>query len=118
MRYILQWAGSAAALLGLAHSLPGIRVASFNTALVVALVYGLLVTLVNVLLIPFAYTLFIWVPRTIWNLGCLLVVNAAVLLAISYYVRGFEIKDFQTAAIAAVALAIASWLLGKMFASS
>lgn len=117
MKRILQWATSAAALLGLAHTLPGIKVVDFNTALVVALLYGLVVTAANVLLIPFAYTLFLFVPRLIWNLLCLLVVNGGVMLVLAHYVRGFVISGWQPAVIAAVVLAVVSWVAGKLFES-
>ena len=115
MKRIVQWAGTAGALLALGHALPGFRITDFNTALFVALAYGLLVTLVDLLLIPFAYTIFIFVPRTIWNLGCLLVVNAGVMLALAHWTRGFRIAGWEPAAIAALVLAAVSWVLGMLF---
>lgn len=117
MKWILQWAISAAALLGLAHTLPGFKVVDFNTALVVALLYGLVVTAASVLLIPFAYTLFLFVPRSIWKLACLLLVNGGVMLLLAHYVRGFSITGWQPAVIAAVVLAAVNWVAGQLFDS-
>lgn len=115
MKRILQWAASAGALLALPMVVPGLRIIDFNTALVVALVYGLVVTAAHVLLIPLAYTLFLFVPRLIWNLACLFVVNGGVMLLLAHYIKGFAIAGWQPAVIAAVALAAVNWIAGKLF---
>lgn len=115
MKRILQWAACAGALLALPHVVPGFKIVDYQTALVVALLYGLVVTAANVLLIPFAYTLFLFVPRLIWNLVCLLLVNGGVMLLLANYIKGFAIASWQPAVIAAVALAVVSWIAGKLF---
>src|SRR3546814_1642326 len=73
MEIILVWILNAVALLVVAYILPGITVASFGSALIAALVLGLLNTLVKPILI------LLTLPITIVTLGLfLLVLNALV----------------------------------------
>src|SRR5690606_28268333 len=73
MELLLVWILNAVALLIVAYLLPGINVASFGSALIAALVLGLLNTLVKPLLV------LLTLPITIVTLGLfLLVLNALV----------------------------------------
>lgn len=107
----LRWIGNAGAFLALAHGLPGIKVANFTVAMIASAAYGALVTLVTIALLPFAYTLFLFVPKLVWNLLCMLTVNAGVLYGCAYGMPGFAIDSFSTAAIAAVGLSVVNALL-------
>jgi putative membrane protein len=114
MKTIARWVASALAFLAMARWLPGLKVADLETALVVSLVYGLFVTVAAVALIPLAYTVFVFVPRPLWNLGCLLVVNAAVLFACARVVKGFEVAGMETAAVVVVGLSVVSAVAEKL----
>ena len=93
-KMILKWLLSAAALLGVAYIYGGVSVASFSSALVAALVIGLL----NVLLRPVLVVLTI--PITIVTLGLFLfVINALMFWAASGLLQGFHVKDFWAALI-------------------
>ncbi|WP_461534238.1 phage holin family protein [Sinomicrobium sp.] len=89
MRLILKILLTALAVVILAKVLPGIDVDSYLTAVVVALVLGLLNLLVKPLLILFT------LPITILTMGLfLLVINAVVILFTESLVGGFQVANF------------------------
>jgi len=76
----------------LAHFMPGISVNSFITALIVALVLGLLNIFIKPILVLFT------LPVTVFTLGLfLLVINAIIVLLCDELVNGFEVVDFWRA---------------------
>ena len=94
MKLILKWLLSAAALLGVAYVYSGVQVASFGSAMVAALVIGLL----NMLLRPLLVVLTI--PVTIITLGLFLfVINALMFWAASGLLSGFHVNGFVAALI-------------------
>ena len=113
-RLLCHWVIVAGSFLLVSHLLPGFHVASFGTALLVSVVYGVLIVLASILLFPFAWTLFIFVPRPIWKLLCLVFVNSLLLLACTHLVRGFRILGYEQAALAAVLLAVITGVLDHL----
>jgi putative membrane protein len=106
---ILIWILNAVALLAVAYILPGIAVASFGSALIAALVLGLLNTLVKPVLV------LLTLPITVITLGLfLLVLNALVFWFAGSVLRGFRVEGFWWAMIGAVVYSIISWLLSKI----
>ncbi len=94
MKLILKWLLSAAALLGVAYVYGGVAVASFGSAMLAALVIGLL----NMLLRPILVVLTI--PVTILTLGLFLfVINALMFWAASGLLSGFHVNGFWAALI-------------------
>ena len=92
MKLILKWLLLAAALLGVAYLYGGVQIASFGTALLAALVIGLL----NVLVRPILVVLTI--PITLLTLGLFLfVINALMFWAASGLVGGFHVAGFWAA---------------------
>ncbi len=88
------------------YLLPGVAVAGFIDALVVAFVLGLL----NVLLKPVLVILTI--PVTIMTLGLfLLVINAFIIQLAAYFVSGFNVANFWWALLFSIILSVVSWLL-------
>jgi len=76
----------------LAHFMPGVSVNSFMTALVVALVLGLLNIFIKPILVLFT------LPVTVFTLGLfLLVINAIIVMLCDELVAGFEVVDFWRA---------------------
>ena len=110
LRLIIDVLATAGLLLVLASALPGVRLKSYGTAVVVALVYGLLnfflVTLVG-------WILFIPMFLSLGLLG--LVINALMLWLTDKLIEDFEIDSVKTTLIMAVLLTIGrvvlSWLL-------
>ncbi|MFV0680377.1 phage holin family protein [Ottowia sp.] len=92
MKLLLNWLLSAAALLAVAYIYSGVTVASFGSAMLAALVIGLL----NVLLRPVLVVLTI--PITILSLGLFLfVINALVFWSASGLLSGFHVNGFWAA---------------------
>src|SRR5690606_23166821 len=97
MELLLIWILNAVALLIVAYILPGIAVASFWSALIAALVLGLLNTLVKPLLV------LLTLPITVVTLGLfLLVLNALVFWFAGSILRGFQVNGFWWALLGAI----------------
>jgi len=107
MKLILRWLLLAAALLLVANVYPGVSVTSFGSALVAALVLGLLNTLVRPLLV------LLTLPLTLITFGLfLLVINALMLMLVAKLVDGFKVDGFWTALWASMFIALLSLVLG------
>ena len=106
LRILITILVTAGALLLIAHFVPGIVVAGFGTALVVALLWGLIgVTIKPVL---FLLTL----PVNILTLGLFsFVVNALLFWLLSVFVPGFVVGGFIPALEASVLLSLVSMVL-------
>lgn len=109
MTLILVWLLNAVALLIVAYLLPGITVVGFGSALVAALVLGLLNTLVKPVLV------LLTLPITIVTLGLfLLVLNALVFWLAGSILRGFQVNGFWWAMAGAILYTIVSGLLSRL----
>ena len=90
----------------IAHFMKGVHVAGFVTALLVAIVLGLL----NVFIKPIFVLLTL--PFTIFTLGLfLLVVNALIILLCTNIVGGFSVDSFWTALLFSVFLSLSQSVL-------
>jgi putative membrane protein len=109
MELILVWILNAVALLIVAYVLPGITVASFGSALIAALVLGLLNTLVKPVLV------LLTLPITIVTLGLfLLVLNALVFWFVGSVLKGFQVNGFWWALLGAFIYSVVSGLLSRL----
>lgn len=105
IRLLANWLLSAVALLIVSHVVTGFQVDSLGTALIAALVFGLLNATVGLLL------KLVTLPFVILTFGIfLLVVNAVVLELASGFVPGFHIRSFGAAFWGAAVLAIIQML--------
>lgn len=112
MTLILVWILNAVALLVVAYVLPGITVASFGSALIAALVLGLLNTLVKPVLI------LLTLPITVVTLGLfLLVLNALVFWFAGSILKGFHVEGFWWAVIGAIVYSLVSGFLSGLLAT-
>lgn len=106
MRLMLGWIASAAALLILAYLFPTVQVASFGTAMLVALVLGL----INILVKPVLVLLTL--PVTLLTFGLfLLVINGAMFLLADKLVDGFHVGGLWPATLGALIYSLISWAL-------
>ncbi|MCD8503904.1 MAG: phage holin family protein [Burkholderiaceae bacterium] len=106
---IVVWILNAVALLAVAYVLPGIVIASFWSAMLAALVLGLLNTLVKPLLI------LLTLPITIVTLGLfLLVLNALVFWLAGSLFKGFQVEGFWWAVAGAILYSIISSLFSML----
>lgn len=94
MKTIFKILLTAAAVLILAYVLPGVAVASYWAAIIVAIVLGLLRLVVKPILVVLTF------PITIVTLGLfLLVINAFIIIMADYFIDGFAVKNFWWALI-------------------
>jgi putative membrane protein len=95
-------------VMGIAHGMPGVHVASFGTALIVAVVLGLL----NIFIKPILVLLTL--PATIFTLGLfLLVINAVIILLCANIVGGFRVDSFWTALLFSIILSFLQSIMYK-----
>lgn len=94
MKLLLKWLLSAAALLAVAQLYNGVQVSSFSSAMVAALVIGLLNTVVRPILV------LLTLPVTLITLGLFLfVINALMFWAAGGLLDGFHVSGFGAALV-------------------
>lgn len=106
MVLILHWLLSALSILIVAHFVPGFEVRGFGTALIAAVVIGLVnATLGFVLKV-------LTLPVTILTFGLfLIVINALMLMFAAMLVPGFAVHGFGPALLGAIVLSLVSFIL-------
>jgi putative membrane protein len=105
-RLLLNWLVSAVSLLIVAHIIPGIAIEGFFTALIAALVIGLVNATLGLVLKILTF------PLTIVTLGLFWwIINALMLWFASTIVRGFVVQGFFAAFFGAIVLALVNMLL-------
>lgn len=109
MRLLITWLINAAALFALPYLMQSVRVENFTTALIAALVLGL----VNVLIKPILVLLTL--PVTIVTLGLfILVINGLLFWAVANFVGGFQVAGFWSAVGGALLYSLISWALSAL----
>jgi putative membrane protein len=113
VRLLAVWLINAAALLALPYLLPSIHVASFATALWVAVVLGL----INVVIRP--VLLLLTLPVTLLTLGLFIfAINGLMFMLAAKLLDGFVVDSFMAGVIGATLYSVISWLLAKLLLSS
>lgn len=103
MKILINWIVNAMVIFSVAYIMPGVHVANFTTALVVALVLGI----INAILKP--VLLILTLPINILTLGLFtFVLNAILIIIVSKIVPGFTIDGFLWALGFGIILSIAS----------
>lgn len=102
---LVRWIISAVLLLVVSRLVPGFQVDGLRSALIAALVIGLVNATIGVFLKIVTF------PLTLLSLGLfLLVINALMLLFVSHLVRGFVVQGFAPAFWGALLLSILGML--------
>ena len=110
MRLLLVWLINTAALLALPYLMSSIRVDSFASALIAALVLGLINTFIRPLLI------LLTLPVTLVTLGLfILVINGLLFWAVGSWIEGFHVAGFWSGVGGAILYSIISWALSAIF---
>ena len=92
------------------RAVPGIRIEGGGTAIIAALVFGLVNALVRPLLVVLTF------PLTVLTLGLFLfVINALMLMLTSALVPGFHVRDFTAALLGSLLLSVLNVLLAMLF---
>lgn len=106
MIFILRILLTAVVVVFLSKFLPGVTVAGYLTAIIVALVLALLNLIVKPILILFT------LPVTILTFGLfLIVINAIIILLADAFVDGFDVAGFWIAVLFSILLSIFQSLL-------
>lgn len=110
MQIIITLILNAVALLATAYIVPGFEVDNFTTAVLAAIVLGVVNTFVKPILS------FISIPFTIITLGLFVfVINAVILFIVAAFVKGLTIDGWVPAILAAIVLAVVSTVLNAVF---
>ncbi len=97
------------AVLVTAYILPGVKVDSYFTALVVAVILGI----VNIVIKPIL--IIITLPITILTLGLFtFVINAFMIELVSAIVPGFTVSGFVTALMFSLVLSLINWFMHSL----
>ena len=103
MYLFLRWVGYALVIMFIAWVVPGISVANFLTAMLVAIV----IALINVFIKP--VLVLITLPINILTLGLFtLIINTLLSMFAGYIAPGFEVDGFLSAFLGALLLSILS----------
>ncbi|MBO6212265.1 putative membrane protein [Algoriella xinjiangensis] len=110
MSFIINLLVSALVVFGLANILPGVSIKGYGSAIIVALVIGLLNAVVKPVLS------FISIPVTILTLGLFSFVITAIIILLASAIMGdsFHVDGFWYALIFGVVLAIVNSIIGGM----
>lgn len=109
MQLIIRLGLNVFALLVVEYLVPGFILRDFWTAIVAAIVIGVINSFIKPILQLVA------LPISVFTLGIsAFLINVALLWGASLIVPGFEIKSFLTAVIASIALSLVSWFLHRL----
>jgi putative membrane protein len=101
---LLQWLLNAVALMLVPELVDGIHIEGFYAALLSALLLGLVNTFVRPLLV------LVTLPITVLSLGLfMLVINGLMFWGVAGVVNGFQVTDFGTAFLGALAYSLLTW---------
>jgi putative membrane protein len=109
MSKLLNWLANALVIMIAAYILPGVHVANLWTALLVALVIGVLNIFVKPLLI------ILTLPFTLVTFGLfLLVINSLLVLLASHIVPGFLVDNFWWALIFSIVVSLMNMAISRI----
>jgi putative membrane protein len=112
MRLVVTWLINALALLALPYIFTSIHVDNFVTALVAALILGLINTLVRPVLV------LLTLPVTLVTLGLFIfVINGLLFWFVGSFVSGFRVDGFWAGVLGALVYSIISWALSSLLLS-
>ncbi len=104
MRLLLVWLINAAALFALPSIFDSIKVETFYTALIVALILSIINTIIRPIL------LLLTLPITVLTLGLFIfVLNGLLFWFVASFVKGFAIAGFWPAVFGAIVYSFISW---------
>ena len=109
LRLALVWLINAVALIAVAYLMPSISVSSFGTALVAALVLGLINAVVRPVLV------LLTLPVTILTLGLFIfVLNGLLFWMVGSWLEGFAVGGFWAGVFGAILFSLVSWVLSAL----
>ncbi len=108
MRILINLLLSTIAVLISAYLLPGVKVESFLTGVVVAVVLGIINAIIKPILV------ILTLPINILSLGLFtFIINGIIVLLVSAVVPGFKVEGFLWAILFSIVLSIVSWFISS-----
>lgn len=108
MDIFISWLVSAVVIFLLAYFLPGITLSGFLSALLVAIVLGVINAVIKPVLLVLA------LPINIFTLGLFtLVINALLIMLVAYIVPGFQVTNFWWALLFGIVLSAVMFFIGN-----
>ena len=109
MRLLIVWIINALSLLALPYLFDSIRVDGIYTAMIVAVILGLVNAVIRPLLV------LLTLPITIVTLGLFIfVINGLLFAFVASFVKGFTVTGFWPALFGAIAYSVISWLCSSL----
>ena len=109
LRLLVLWLVHTIALMAVAYLVPGVAVASFGSALVAALVLGLVNAVIRPILI------LLTLPATILTLGLFIfVINGLLFWFVGSFIQGFVVAGFWWGVAGAIVYSIFSMVLSAL----
>jgi len=109
MRLLFTWLINAIALLAVPYLMHSVSVTGIGTALIAALVLGLINTLIRPLL------LLLTLPVTVLSLGLFIfIINGFLFWLVAQWVDGFHVDSFWSAIGGALLYSVISWALSTL----
>ena len=109
MNLLIVWLVNTVSLIAVAYLMPSIRVADFTTALIAALVLGL----VNAVIRPVLVLLTL--PVTLLTLGLFIfVINGLLFWFVGSFIKGFVVEGFWAGFFGAIIFSLISWALSAL----
>ena len=109
MRLLAVWIINAAALFRVGYLISGVHLGSFGSAMIAALVLGL----VNALIRPILVILTL--PVTLLTLGLFIfVINALLFLFVGNLLQGFVVDGFGPALLGSILYSVIAWILASV----
>jgi len=113
MRLLLVWLINTVSLIAVAYLMPSISVSSFGTALVAALILGLVNAVIRPILI------LLTLPATILTLGLFIfIINGLLFWFVGSFIQGFVVAGFWAGVFGAIVYSLISWLLSALLLPS
>ena len=109
MRLLITWLINALALLALPYLFTSIHVDTYVTALIAAVVLGLINTLIRPVLV------LLTLPVTLLTLGLFIfVINGLLFWLVGTFVPGFRVDGFWAGVFGAIVYSLISWALSSL----
>lgn len=109
MRLLAVWIINAASLFLVGSVISGIELGGFGSAMIAALVLGLVNTLIRPILV------ILTLPVTLLTLGLFIfVINALLFLFVGNLLSGFVVQGFGAALLGSILYSVISWALSSL----
>ncbi|MGO4304577.1 MULTISPECIES: phage holin family protein [unclassified Cupriavidus] len=109
MRLLAVWIINAASLFLVGSVISGITLGGFGSAMIAALVLGLVNTLIRPILV------ILTLPVTLLTLGLFIfVINALLFLFVGNLLSGFVVQGFGAALLGSILYSVISWILSSL----